>query len=151
MILSKYCVDGRNHKTSKYNLARYNLEKQINTVLATKINAYSFYSPDAIISGDSLTAFCANYLFDGNGNLKDGVEITRFFIGIREKACYQVNVHEKMAFGLAIAHLLMALDFIRLNPMPWDKILMRLRCRIRHCAINFILNCKTIIKFVMLL
>ena len=37
-------------------------------------------------------------------------------------ACYQVNDTENKAFGLGIAHLMMALNFIQLGDMPWDMI-----------------------------
>ncbi|MDU3308036.1 MAG: hypothetical protein E7F06_18700 [Lachnospiraceae bacterium] len=69
---------------------------------------------DSIIAGKSTTAFCGHYMFDEDGNKKDGVHLTRFYTGIKQRACYQVNTHENLAFGLAVAHLMMALNFIKL-------------------------------------
>ena len=34
---------------------------------------------------------------------------------VKQRACYQVNTHENLAFGLAVAHLMMALIFIKLT------------------------------------
>ena len=34
---------------------------------------------------------------------------------VKQRACYQVNTHENLAFGLAVAHLMMALNFIKLT------------------------------------
>ena len=63
-------------------------------------------------------------MFDEDGNKKDGVHLTRFYTGIKQRACscYQVNTHENLAFGLAVAHLMMALNFTKLDNMPWDLI-----------------------------
>ena len=77
---------------------------------------------DSIIARKSTTAFCGHYMFDEDGNKKDGVHLTRFYTGIKQRACYQVNTHENLAFGLAVAHLMMALNFIKLDNMPWDLI-----------------------------
>ena len=41
---------------------------------------------------------------------------------VKQRAGYQVNTHENLAFGLAVAHLMMALNFIKLDNMPWDLI-----------------------------
>ena len=72
---------------------------------------------DSIIARKSTTAFCGHYMFDEDGNKKDGVHLTRFYTGIKQRACYQVNTHENLAFGLAVAHLMMALNFIKLDNM----------------------------------
>ena len=77
---------------------------------------------DSIIAGKSTTAFCGHYMFDEDGNKKDGVHLIRFYTGIKQRACYQVNTHENLAFGLAVAHLMMALNFIKLDNMPWNLI-----------------------------
>ena len=122
MILSKYGVDSQNNKTENYEGTKeFLIDKIINLPLKEKINNAGFYNPESIIAGDSVTAFCGHHLIDADGNEK-GIEITRFNTGIQNKFCYQVNVHEKMAYGLAVAHLLLALDFIELLPMPWDRI-----------------------------
>ena len=36
---------------------------------------------DSIIAGKSTTAFCGHYMFDEDGNKKDGVHPTRFYTG----------------------------------------------------------------------
>ena len=122
MILSKYGVVSLNNKTVNCEETKeFLIDKIINSPLKEKIDNAGFYNPESIIAGNSVTAFCGHRLIDTDGNEK-GIEITRFNTGILNKFCYQVNVHEKMAYGLAVAHLLLALDFIELLPMSWDRI-----------------------------
>lgn len=122
MILSKYGVDSQNNITKNYKETKdFLIGEIINSPLKEKIDNAGFYNPESIIAGDSVTVFCGHCLLDTDGNEK-GIEITRFNTGILNKFCYQVNVHEKMAYGLAVVHLLLALDFIELPPMPWYRI-----------------------------
>ena len=86
-------------------------------------------------------------MFDEDGNKKDGVHLTRFYTGIKQRACYQVNTHENLAFGLDVAHLMMALNFIKLDNMPWDLILILQRCQIKKKEIG-LCNLSKLIKAV---
>ena len=122
MILSANCVDIKGNKAENGVDATTFLFHEIQNNLESDILNMQHFCFDSIIAGKSTTAFCGHYMFDEDGNKKDGVHLTRFYTGIKQRACYQVNTHENLAFGLAVAHLMMALNFIKLDNMPWDLI-----------------------------
>ena len=122
MILSANCVDVNGNKTMLGSETTHFLFKAIREDLKLDIDEMKYYCFDSVIAGKSTTAFCGHYLYDKNGNIIDGVLLTRFYTGINSCSCYQINTHENIAFGLAIAHLMMALNFIQLDTMPWDMI-----------------------------
>lgn len=95
---------------------------EIQERLVSDVRELKHFCFDSIIAGNSTTAFCGHYMFDEDGHKIDAVQLTRFYTGIYEGACYQVNTHKNIAFGLAIAHLMVALNYIQLGNMPWDMI-----------------------------
>lgn len=122
MILSANCVDINGKRTESGEDTTSFLINEFQTNIETDISNLQHLCFDSIIAGRSTTAFCGHYLFDKEGKQMDGVLLTRFYTGIKPDACYQINTHTNMAFGLAIAHLMMALNFIHLGDMPWDYI-----------------------------
>lgn len=77
--------------------------EELSSNLAIKVTDSGFYCPDSIIAGSSTTAFYGHYRFD-NDQIQDGIQITRFYTGIKPYSSYQVNTHDNLAYGLAIAH-----------------------------------------------
>lgn len=69
------------------------------------------YSPDLLICGDS------HYITTGYSNEKISTE-TLFRID-RKNNFYVIHKKEKMSYGLLLAHLFAAIDYIRLGKMPW--------------------------------
>lgn len=98
------------------------LHEQLNGPLCDTIKNNSFYCPDSIVAGPDVFAVSAHHLFDENNKKEEGVLITKFYTGISSKSCYQVNIHEQLSYGLAFAHLMLALNFIKLKEMPWAQI-----------------------------
>lgn len=120
MILSAHCTaEGKGECGENTTQFVY---KQIQEELWKNIEKQKFCCFDSIIAGKSTTAFCGHYIYDKNGCKTEGIQLTRFSTGIRPGSCYQVNTHENIAFGLGMAHLMMALNFIKLGDMPWDFI-----------------------------
>ena len=122
MILSANCVGINGKKAeSGADSTKFMLDEIVNE-LKFEIENLRHFCFDSIIAGNSTTVFCGHYMFDKEGKMLDGVHITKFYTGIHSKACYQVNTHEKLAFGLSIAHLMTALNYIQLGDMPWEMI-----------------------------
>ena len=120
MIISCNSVNSDNKKTnSSPDIQKFLLEKIKS--MESSIRDLKFYSPDIIIAGNSNTAICGHRHYDNNDNLMDEMEITKFFTG-KELACYQVKTCDNLAYGLAVSHLMMALNFIKLGLMPWEMI-----------------------------
>lgn len=122
MILSVNCVGVDGKKAVSGEDTTQFILKEIQETLSTDINEYGYFCCDSIIAGKSTTAFCGHYMFDKEGKKLDGVLLTRFYTGIKPGACYQINYHENTAYGLAMAHLMLALNYIKLGDMPWDMI-----------------------------
>ncbi len=122
MILSANCVGNNGQKAENGEDATKFVLDEIQNELNSDIEDLHHFCFDSIIAGNSTTAFCGHYMFDKEGRIIDGVHLTRFYTGIRPGACYQVNTHENIAFGLSIAHLMMALNYIQLGDMPWEMI-----------------------------
>ncbi len=83
---------------------------------------FDIYNPDSIIVGNHSTAFCACYPPKQSDGTPDTVEITKFYTGVDPLSCYQVDDTGEKSFGLAISHLMMALDYIQLGSIPWDRV-----------------------------
>ena len=122
MILSANCVGTSGKKAESGEDATKFLLDEIQNKLNSDIEYLQHFCFDSIIAGNSTTAFCGHYMFDKEGHKIDGVLLTKFYTGIRSGACYQISTHENLAFGLSIAHLMMALNYIQLGNMPWDMI-----------------------------
>ncbi len=76
---------------------------------------YEFF-PELIIAGNS------NFLstvYKKNGENKP----TIFHLSAKENSGYQVCKVGNIAFGIAFAHIIAALDWIRLGNMPWEDII----------------------------
>lgn len=122
MIFSRLSVDITNKKTKKsskindFALSIINKNKNKNTFINN-----GFYNPEVIVFGQSNIAISAHK----SGIIKNGeelLELTKFHTGIQPNCTYQVNAHDDISFGLALAHLIMGLNQIHLIDMPWDKI-----------------------------
>ena len=122
MILSANCVGTSGKRTESREDATSFVLYEIENELNSDIEDLKHFCFDSIIAGNSTTAFCGHYMFDKEGRKRDGVLLTKFYTGIHPGACYQVNTHENLAFGLSIAHLMMALNYIQLSDMPWEMI-----------------------------
>lgn len=121
IILSKNCVGLNGEKTQSGEEAQNFILEQLNC-LGPKIRESGFFSPDAVVAGNKVTAFCGHHLFGENGVLKDGIQITKFYTGVEPYACYQVNSVDDIAYGLEFVHLMMALESIQLPAIPWEMI-----------------------------
>lgn len=124
MIFSRYSVDKDGKRITEssaknngkvYNFANFTLEKY-----RDEIDDNSFLNPDSIIFGDSNVAICSGKYIDKKGNERLG--ITRFYAGIKEQCQYQIKNQYGNSYGIALAHLMMALNFIKLIEMPWENI-----------------------------
>ncbi|MDR1848207.1 MAG: hypothetical protein LBR17_08880 [Bacteroidales bacterium] len=124
MILTANSVNTNNQKTEDSNEIQDFLMNQFtNKTISNLLHQKPLHSnPDCIVAGKSnfvVAAEQTNEISDGPNIL----EITPFYSGT-DKTQYQVNVHQNMAFGLGLAHLMIALNQIELkaSDMPWIKI-----------------------------
>jgi hypothetical protein len=64
----------------------------------------------------------SNFLFVGftKGN---GIDIPTTFALQDKEIGYQNMIKENLSYGIALAHLMASIDFIRLGVMPWVEIL----------------------------
>ena len=122
MILSANCVGIDGQKATTGAASKKFLLNELQNELTADILKLQHFCFDSIIAGKSTTAFCGHYMFDKEGHKMDGILLTKFYTGIHPESCYQVNTHENLAFGLSIAHLMMALNYIHLGNMPWEMI-----------------------------
>ncbi|WP_326984236.1 hypothetical protein VUJ46_06770 [Chryseobacterium sp. MYb264] len=91
---------------------------EINTLLFSKDLDKSIYNPELIIFGKS-NYLATGYYFDKDKN--DGIE-TLFSLPDRENF-YGVHMAEDLTYGLFLAYLIHAIDYIRLGRMPWAKMI----------------------------
>ena len=74
------------------------------------------YLPELIVAGGS-NFMSTSYLKDGE------TKPTIFHLGHKPKFGYQIIERKGIAFGIAFAHLMAAIDWIRLGKMPWEEII----------------------------
>ena len=122
MILSRYCKNLRGENATSSEESKDFIFSMLNNKLGGIIEKEKHFCCDSIIAGNWATAFSGHYIYNEKGEKDELINLTRFFTGLRPIACYQVNDTENKAFGLGIAHLMMALNFIQLGDMPWDMI-----------------------------
>jgi hypothetical protein len=138
MILSANCVDDSKKRAENGEDATKFVLNEIQNNLKSDIHDLKFYSFDSIIAGNSTTVFCGHDIFDKEGSKINGILLTRFYTGIQPGACYQVSTHENLAFGLSMAHLMMALNYIQLGDMPWDMIFNTAKMPDKVCREKFV-------------
>lgn len=85
-----------------------------------RIKEYSFCCPDTIIFGDSNIAMPSEKYTSIDG--KEQIGTTRFFSGIKDRTQYKIEKCNENSYGIALAHLMMALNYIELDDMPWENI-----------------------------
>jgi hypothetical protein len=96
-------------------------ESRINSFLRSGLNAWERkesednYFPELIVAGGS--NFMSTSYLEGN-NTKP----TLFHLGHKNFG-YQIIERKGVAFGIAFAHLMAVIDWIRLGKMPWEEIL----------------------------
>lgn len=91
---------------------------EISNLLFTKDIDNSIYNPELIIIGNS------NYLATGHycdKYEKDGIET--IFSLPDKKSFYGVHIAENLTYGLFLAYLIHAIDYIRLGRMPWANMI----------------------------
>ncbi|MFN8360587.1 MAG: DUF6602 domain-containing protein [Candidatus Kapaibacterium sp.] len=109
MIFSRYGLKNTSTNTEEIDeFLRGELDK-INT-------QESEFFPELIVAG--------NNNFMSTAYKKDGInKPTLFHLFERDNSGYQVVKSESIAFGIAFAHLIAAIDWIRLGKMPWENII----------------------------
>ncbi|WP_395065488.1 DUF6602 domain-containing protein [Flavobacterium sp.] len=93
-------------------------KNEINKLLFSKDIDKSIFNPELIIMGKS------NYLATGHyydESKSDGVE-TIFSLPDKENF-YGVHIAENLTYGLFLAYLIHAIDYIRLGRMPWANMI----------------------------
>jgi hypothetical protein len=97
-------------------------ESRINSFLRSGLNDWGRnkdeddYLPELIVAGRSNFMSTA-YIKDGEN------KPTVFHLGHKPVFGYQVVERKDIAFGIAFAHLMAAIDWIRLGKMPWEEII----------------------------
>lgn len=116
MILSRYATNKEGKKTDNPHEIQEFLLESLGLVEDKK------FEPDLIVAGKSNT-LCAGYKKPD----QEEVQVTLFspFHLIEEGMGihYEPVIREDLTFGIALAHLLAAIDWIRLGRMPWEEIL----------------------------
>lgn len=143
MILSRYCSpSSRGHAQTGKDVADF-IVHFANDNMSQLIADGGMHCPESIVIGNYANALCGHYLFGADGNLEQGIQITRFYTGVKPFACYQVNAHEESSFGIAIAHMLCSLDYIHLGKMPWAEILNTAKIPDRETRNQFLMSLST--------
>ena len=122
MILSRHCSWNSRGESVGGEEAVKLIVECLNDEMRQTILEGKVFCPESIVVGNHANAICGHYLFNSDGSGGKGINITRFYTGVQPYACYQVNAHEGKSFGIAIAHMLWSLDYIRLGKMPWAEI-----------------------------
>ncbi len=112
MIIGRFAVNKTNNKKSD------NID-EIYDFLDNKLNTMpkSVYLPELIVAGKS------NFLWS---HYVDEIGISRpslFYLLNNEKRKHENKMKENLAFGISLAHMMAALDFINLGKMPWEDII----------------------------
>lgn len=109
MVFSRFGLENKNVNSD-------DIEKFLKTELEKLTKEDFEFFPELIIAGNN------NFLstaFQKNSENKP----TLFHLFDRENCGYQVVKSEGIAFGIAFAHLIAAMDWIRLGKMPWENII----------------------------
>ena len=113
MIFSRFA---KNAKYSKSDTALNSIDLFLRQqLLELTKEDYEFF-PELIVAGNS------NFL---STSFKRGEENkpTIFHLSDRPSSGYQVIEQPNLAFGISFAHLMAAIDWIRLGKMPWEEII----------------------------
>lgn len=116
MILSAKCNLGKSNEEIVESISRI-----INS-MKEDISIKGYYNFDSMAAGNSNIVVSAHDLKSNIDSDDDPLLITKFYTGIKGKALYQVNTHESRGYGLAFAHLMTALNLIKLGNMPWEMV-----------------------------
>ena len=110
MIFSRYSVksDGVTLSTDGNEIHEF-LNQQITTLSRTS------FIPDVVIAGEH------NFL--SPANIENGVNKPTLFWMQNSSVGYQVIKTEGISYGVGLAHLMAAIDWIKLGVMPWERIL----------------------------
>lgn len=120
MIFSRFSVGLDNKKTDNCGKINEFAVKVINKHKKIFISN-KHYNPEVIVFGQSnIAVSCHKTEIVKNG--ENLLELTKFHTGISPYCSYQINEHPNISFGLALAHLIMGLNSIKLLDMPWEKI-----------------------------
>jgi len=116
MILSRYAINKEGKKTDNPHEIQEFLLESLSLIEDRK------FDPDLIVAGKSNT-LCVGY----KKTDQEEVQVTLFspyhLVEEGMGIYYEPVIRENLTFGIALAYLLAAIDWIRLGRMPWEKIL----------------------------
>lgn len=110
VVISRYVADGKSKRIDNID--------EINQLLHAEDIDRNVFNPELIISGQS-NYMSTGYFFDKSKT--DGIETV--FLLNKEFPFYGVHMAEELSYGLFLAYLMHAIDFIRLGRMPWAKMI----------------------------
>ena len=113
MIFSRFA---KNAKSSKSDAATNAIDSFLRQQLSELTKEDFEFFPELIVAGNS------NFLSTSFKREEEN-KPTIFHLADRPSSGYQVIEQTNLAFGISFAHLMAAIDWIRLGKMPWEEII----------------------------
>lgn len=110
MILSRFATDMNGKRDTT------NIKEMLNKKLKILYNEDKHFLPELIIAGENV--------FSHNGIMDENLDMSATVFFLPDKSfLYFIKETNNLCFGIALANLFAALDWIRLGKMPWIDIL----------------------------